>query len=391
MNRTQHRPSPAAGTSAGQNLASGAAGRTLLHIERAHRGLVGSDVVQNAVVAMTREPINPNPANSSFYRGAPAVAFVLHTAGQPGYAKALATLDEQVAAITRHRLCDAHERVDCGQLPALREFDLISGLTGLGAYLLHRQCRHELLNDVLRYLVRLSEPVRIDGQPLPGWWSSRGPTDQYAPEWPGGHGNLGIAHGIAGPLALLATTMRRGVTVAGQAEAITRIIAWLDQWQCGVGLRAWWPGVISRTELRRSAVEQCGPQRPSWCYGMPGLVRAQQLAAIALDDDVRQRHAEEALLGCIDDEAQLSQLIDAGLCHGWAGLVQGVARIAADATCDVAAGLPRLLRRFEQMAADTGQLDDGLVDGTAGIELARMTAAHGPSLSGWDACLLLAG
>src|SRR5580704_4904569 len=34
-------------------------------------------------------------------------------------------------------------------------------------------------------------------------------------------------------LALLSTAMRRGVTVTGQATAIGRICAWLDQWRSG--------------------------------------------------------------------------------------------------------------------------------------------------------------
>jgi hypothetical protein len=36
---------------------------------------------------------------------------------------------------------------------------------------------------------------------------------------------------IAGPLALLALAMRRGITVPGQDEAIDRICAWLDAWR----------------------------------------------------------------------------------------------------------------------------------------------------------------
>lgn len=63
-----------------------------------------------------------------------------------------------------------------------------------------------------------------------------------------------------------------------------------------------------------------GPQRPSWCYGTPGLARAQQLAALALTDPRRQQLAEHALAGYVSDVRQLSQLRDASVCHGWAGL-----------------------------------------------------------------------
>ena len=73
---------------------------------------------------MTRAPVIADPETCGLYRGVPAVAFTLHAAGQPVYADALAVLDGHVATITRHRLTQAHERIDCGRLPELREFDL---------------------------------------------------------------------------------------------------------------------------------------------------------------------------------------------------------------------------------------------------------------------------
>jgi hypothetical protein len=344
---------------------------------------------------MTRSSVTAHPDASGLYRGAPAVAFTLHAAGQPAYATALGTLDGHISTLTRHRLERAHERVDSGHLPALREFDLIRGLTGIGVYLLHRHGGGHLLRDVLSYLVRLAEPLRTDGDVLPGWWSRNGPGDEPSRRWTGGHGNLGMAHGIAGPLALLSTAMRRGVTVTGQATAIGRICAWLDQWRSGSRSRAWWPGMISRSEWQARTVRQAGPQRPSWCYGTPGLARAQQLAALALADTQRQRRAEEALTGCVADEGQLSQLGDVSLCHGWAGLVQTTWRAAGDAGSDgeLAAHLPHLLTRMEQHLRRHGlPARDGLLEGAAGVRLAQhTTAANVPPASGWDACLLLDG
>src|SRR5439155_18120829 len=151
-------------------------------------------------------------------------------------------------------LRQAHDRMDAGQLPALREYDLIRGLTGIGAYLLHRHSGDDLLRDVLSYLVRLTKPLTVDGDRLPGWWTGNAPNDQPSAQWPGGHGNLGMAHGIAGPLALLSIAMRHGITVTGQADAIVRICAWLDQWRVGTETQAWWPGMISATERRSGRV-----------------------------------------------------------------------------------------------------------------------------------------
>ncbi|WP_338785438.1 lanthionine synthetase LanC family protein [Streptomyces sp. DG1A-41] len=163
--------------------------------------------------------------------------------------------------------------------------------------------------------MRLTEPITIEAQRLPGWWTGDSPDLRPTPRWPGGHGNFGLAHGITGPLALLAMALRHGNTVPGQTQAITRICDWLDRWRNGTGSHAWWPDLITRAEHRRGELQRPGRRRPSWCYGTPGIARAQQLAGLALGDCDRQRQAEQALAGCLADDQQLAQLTDASLCH----------------------------------------------------------------------------
>lgn len=384
-----HDPSP----DWSQSLSNGAAGIALLHIVRAQAGVGDWSTAHQWVTTMTRSPVVADPDAYGLFRGALAVAYVLRVAARPEYAAALAKLDGHLTTLTRQRLDGVHERIERGHLPELREFDLINGLTGIGVYLLQANYT-ELLREVLSYLVRLAaEPVIVDGQRLPGWWTNQGPAGQPSPAWPGGHSNLGIAHGICGPLALLATAMRLGITVPGHAEAIKQICAELDQWRCSTRGRPWWPGMISPAEWKARTVQQPGPQRASWCYGVPGMGRAQQLAALALGDRRRQHQAENALIACVTDDKQLAQLGDAGVCHGWAGLVQTTRRAAADAEPDsaLAALLPCLHARFEQQLHRQEQTTgDGLLDGAAGIALTRHPTADTPPTARWDACLLLA-
>ncbi|MFF1273283.1 hypothetical protein ACFVZC_07725 [Streptomyces marokkonensis] len=97
--------------------------------------------------------------------------------GAAGLHTALAQLDAEVVAIGADRLADAHHRMDSKALPYLREYDLISGLAGLGAYLLHRG-HANALERVLRYVVRLiTEPLNVHGHQLPGWWAATGLRD----------------------------------------------------------------------------------------------------------------------------------------------------------------------------------------------------------------------
>jgi hypothetical protein len=346
-----------------------------------------------------------HPNHAGLFRGAPAIAYTLRSAGLPSYTAALATLDSHIEAITRQRLVKANARIDRGELPALREYDLINGLTGIGTYLLPRceggvdqAAAQLLLGEVLAYLVRLTDSIAVEGDLLPGWWCGNGPNDLRPDRWRGGHCNLGLAHGIAGPLALLATATLQGITVAGQFNAMNRILALLDSRSEGSGRHTWWPEWITRDEWRAGSAGESGPlrapHRPSWCYGTPGLARAQQLAGLALRAEGRQRLAEAALAGCVTDPQQLDHLVDASICHGWAGLLHTTWRAALDGgpDCELAAVLPDLRTRLNEFLDRHGEpADRGLLEGAAGIELVQHAQATGTVATGWDACLLVGG
>lgn len=371
-----------------QSLAGGAAGIALLHIERARSGHGDWATARAWLTVAAREELSTGP-NATLYYGAPALAFVTHTAAEePGkQIRALGRLDDATITITRQRLDHAHRRIDRGDRPLLAEFDLIRGLAGLGAYHLRRHPDHDVTRAVLAYLARLTEPPR-DG--VPGWWSDVSPNGGPSSEFPGGHGNAGMSHGIAAPLALLSLAVLRGVVVAGQVDAIERICAWLDGWEHRDRLGPCWPGFITLDHHRKGNFAWENMQRPSWCYGTPGIARAQQLAAMATGDAKRQRKAETAMLGCLRDPGERDPLTEPGLCHGTAGLLQAAWRVARDAlTSDVADELPALTTRLlEQLRSAPEQVE--FLEGLAGIALALQAVGTDRTTTSWDTCLMLA-
>lgn len=384
----RHRPWP-------QSLADGAAGIALLHIERARSGHGDWNTARTWLAAAAAHEVTA-AANAGLFYGAPALAFVTHAAaGNTGrYRRALAQLDEAVIAVTRTRLAAAHGRIDGGTLPVMKEFDLVRGLAGLGAYHLRRHPGHEITRDVLAYLVRLTEPLPIPGQ-LPPWWTDCSPNGEPDPAFPRGHGNFGLSHGISSVLALLALAAQRGPHVAGAVEAIGRICAWTDQWRHDGNDGPWWPGLITIDQVHDQHVESSLRPRPSWCYGVAGMARAQQLAGIALQDHGRKHAAENAMLAALRDPAQLSLIPGIGLCHGMAGLLQAACRMTEDLPGSGIRGeLARLAAMLTARLADARtrtRPGPGLMDGTAGAALALHTFGSGtPPASGWDAVLMLA-
>jgi lantibiotic biosynthesis protein len=378
-----------------QDLGCGAAGLALVHIARARIYDLPRCSTSCRIKAMTAKPITANAAASLFH-GAPAVAYVLRTGTDPAYAAMLAKLDMSIDDLTELKMSAVFERMARGELTQPSEYDLISGLTGLGLYHLLRYGseRRGMAEAVLELLVALTEPICRHGESLPGLWSATGPTGLADPSWPDGHLNLGMAHGVAGVLALLSGAMRRGVQVAGQDKAIIELCAIFDRYRRGCADQPWWPAMVSFDEYKHGSASHGRQGRPSWCYGTPGQARAQQLAGLVLNDYTRVRMAEHALAGCVHDRQAADQLTDASLCHGWAGVVQTLRRACHDALDPqpLHEALRIAQRSLEGHLARVGPPQaDGLLEGRSGVRLAQDDS---PGAVGefpqWDACLLLA-
>ncbi|WP_031520575.1 lanthionine synthetase C family protein [Streptomyces sp. NRRL F-5123] len=346
-----------------QDLSEGPLGAALLHIERGNLPAAHQHLARAVAGGVSAG------GNASLFHGAPALEFVL---GRTGRVRpdVRATVDRIVDA----RLAAAHARHNRGELPHLAEFDLVRGLSGLAALLLTREEASPRLEDVLAYLVSLTRPVRIDGRELPGWWSAAGPGGE---EMPGGHGNNGMAHGISGVLSVLCLAAGQDVLVPGQHEAIELIANWLDVY----GGSYW----TTRAHLNAGVPPVHQAARPSWCYGLPGVARAQQLAGLALDDPYRRRAAEDAFVAILSDPAHLARITDASLCHGWAGLVTLTRAVAADSPAPERF-TPLLDGLLQHLTADLDRLPKpGLVEGRAGAQL----ALDGTDTTGWTKALLI--
>lgn len=382
-----------------QSLAHGAPGIALLHIERAAAGRGPWEPVRAWLSVAASVPVTSG-ADSYLYYGAPALAHALTCAAQArsgSYQRALAHLDQVVAGDAVRRCEQAEARIERGDLPRLAEFDTIRGLAGIGSVLLRRAPGGEAIRRILACLVLLTKDVKAEGESLPGWWTLTGPSGERDERFPGGHANTGLAHGIAGPLALLALSLRRGIEVDGQRDAIRTVLAWLERWRDGHT----WPYWITPAHLAGPHRRPLPPQRPSWCYGTAGIARAQQLAALALDDPRLRHDAESGLATALVDPIALAATTDLSACHGYAGLAHIAHRAAADASPRNAGQLrsaaallldtthPPHAGPDEQARHLLASAGPAFLEGAAGTALALLTPATGTDpATHWDACLL---
>lgn len=388
------------------SLAGGAAGLALLFAELAHHDpayrRVAHDHLTTAVAHARQAPVG------GLHTGLAGIALAARAAARSprDYATLLDGLDGQVTAWAHGTATVEGERRAHRGGTTFVAYDVISGLTGVGRYLLQRADRaapaDPALHAVLGFLVGLTRPCPgVPGRP--GWWVAHSPTP-VASDAEDGHLNLGVAHGVAGPLALLALAWTAGHRVPGQEEAIGRIVDWYLENRGPDQQNAGWPATIPVVEApRRAGVRRSAP---SWCYGDPGIARALQLAGAALGEPSWTKAARLAICDvAIEWTRSGPGLAETMLCHGGAGLLQvlwrmnsefddqDLARAIDDVAAFVLAGFtPEAPFGFRaRHMGESTELDiPGFLEGAAGTALAISTYVTGRDpRTGWDAALLI--
>ncbi|MFG2149108.1 lanthionine synthetase C family protein [Streptomyces sp. NPDC048696] len=321
------------------------------------------------------------------------------------------------------------------------DYDVITGPTGTGRLLLaavtegdpvERAAAEPALSATLDRLVALARPVRVDGQPVPGWWvpNARQASAGDRRVFPRGDVNLGLAHGIAGPLALLTLSAEHGFTVTGQLDAVYAIAGWLaaraDRDAFGP---AWEPRLGLDEELARARGEDSGPGAGpadvspyaaafggAWCYGAVGIANALFRAGRLTGEGDWRRLALRSAHALVHRPDALAHLQGPTVCHGLAGFVQSLwrlGRLAGDAALlDHCAEIAEQVAELWDPAAAFGyrhvapadrqrgwELDQplglednpGVLEGAAGVAAALLSVTAGTQGADpvWDRVLLL--
>jgi hypothetical protein len=326
------------------------------------------------------------------------------------YRRLLSTLDDVIVRKTFALAASLRERRNG---LGVDEFDAISGLSGVIAYLLCRTNEPGVTNALHDSILAL-ESILDEGDGLPAWYTPRASLwdDEQRAVYPNGNLNCGLAHGIPGPLAVLSLGLRAGLSTPGLPEAITKIVDWLcdnrsdDDW--GVN----WPTAVaiaqppasldSGVTADRVPIIAGAPSRCAWCYGSPGVARAVWLAGDALDRDDYRALAVSAMEAVFRRPVIERHIDSPTFCHGVAGLLAVALRFANDTGADVfidgARALveqligsyrPESLLGFRNLEFAGHEVDQpGLLDGAAGVAIVLLAAATSVEPT-WNRAFLL--
>ncbi len=374
------------------SLAGGDAGLALffayLHEARLDEGFdeIAMELLDRAITAMGEIPILP-----SLYSGFSGVAWTVeHLRGRLYEDEEGEDSGVEVAeALVEH----------LALTPWQGQYDLISGLVGFGVYALERGRRPGGEESLRRTVARLAETAERGPQGVT--WLS-GP-DLLPPRdletFPAGYYNLGVAHGVPGVIALLALAQGAGVECR---ELLDGAVAWLLAQKLPAGAES-----IFSYNVAPGA--EPTPTRLAWCYGDLGIAAALEVAARAVGEPEWEREALAIARLCATRPVEKSGAIDAGICHGAAGIAHLFNRLHQ------ATGDPELreaaVRWIEQtlklrepgkgiggyemwVPDDERQLrweaEPGFLTGSAGVGLALLAAATAVEPE-WDRVLEVSG
>ncbi len=367
--------------------------------------VIGHQYLELAVRDAEQLPYSP----VGIFSGLSGLVFAAWSLSQGGkrYRKLLASLEE---VLLPKAIRQANKLAEQKTNVAFSQFDLISGLSGVGAALLCFKEEPQVassLEVVLRGLIELSK----EEVGLPRWYTPAHllGDEKMVTMYPHGNLNCGLAHGIPGPLGLLALAHLSGIAIDGMEDAIARIATWLlqhrrdDQW--GVN----WPTAVrveadgtAPTSTSKDSPPPFEPSRTAWCYGSPGLARSLWFAGMALDNSEYRKIAVEAMEAVYRRPLNVRQIDSPTFCHGIAGLMQITLRFARDTSLpqftEAAYALgeqllslydPQMALGYYSLEAGGNRVDQpGLLDGVPGVILVLLAAATDVEPT-WDRLFLL--
>ncbi|MGP4022092.1 lanthionine synthetase C family protein [Actinomadura sp. 3N407] len=278
------------------------------------------------------------------------------TAGMAVAATACAAVDGRYRGTLRtlHRKLGeqvAHSRVPAAGELAFDYYDVISGAAGILGYLAAVVEDDEAAGRARDVLVgRLVDRCRSGADGWSSWRIERKHYPQREIEhelYPYGYVDLGLAHGITGPLAALSRVKPAADGRDGVTDAVRLLARRLMESVTRDGTDLAWPRVMPFDAAGAVAPAMAHEAGEAYCYGPFGVCSALFDAAQRLADDAVRTIAVDGFAAATRRLREGPGPETPGLCHGWAGLVLICRKFAILAGSEPArAALPELVENL---------------------------------------------
>jgi hypothetical protein len=284
-------------------------------------------------------------------------------------------------------------------------YDLIAGIVGVGVYFLERlevpSARVVAATALERIVDRLTELATFSSAGATWLTPPEGLIEPERSLAPNGFYNLGVAHGMPGIIGLLGEICGADIGGARARELLQRSVDWLLAQPPASDESRFSPWIVPGEGHLH------GGSRLGWCYGDLGIAPVLLRAARRINEPRWERAAIEMARAQASRRDASTMVIDAGLCHGAAGIAHLFNRMyqaTGDATLADAARywLARTLemrrpgegiagyQSFGRTASgESGwETAPGFLTGAAGVGLALLAATSDVEPS-WDRLLLV--
>ena len=272
-------------------------------------------------------------------------------------------------------------------------YDFLHGATGSAVYFLSRLANENAGKFLAEYVAELEKVSEKEDEGAIKWRSVLNIEE-------GSEGyNLSLSHGLASIIAFLAKTNLHSVHKEKSETLLKGSIKYMLDHSLDIGkFHSNFPSWIQEGE-------PLTPSRLAWCYGDLGIGISLYQAAVSIKDKELETRAVEIMLHAAKRrDLKENAVVDAGLCHGGAGIAhifnrmyhytgieefKDTARYWFNATLGLATheGGFAGYKAWHTEKYGGWVSDGGILEGIAGIGMAIMSAISEIEPH-WDRCLL---
>ena len=203
------------------------------------------------------------------------------------------------------------------------DYDVISGLSGVGYYLLDKPEAQSICKKILDYISRLLETKVYNGKVVPVWHII--PDNQFHighENYIDGHFNYGLSHGLAGPLAYLTkfNTFECGTDMS--RDLLVKVVEIFKLAMIDIDDVIYWPGLLQYTDyIKENYSKETALQSTTWCYGNLSISKILYNASLILEDTLLEKTMLTNITNICEKTSDSFKFGCPIICHGYCGAI----------------------------------------------------------------------